>query len=588
MRSHGQSPNQKGTRKRLNEKATRKKHKRPPTKEEIRKARKSGQDILREGDAETARILRDVILARAREARDDVFKFFEFVLKEEHSRKPIKLAPHQKVGIAFMLEHQRSCNVWPIGHSKTFIMAGLTLWLLGHDVTARGAVVSATQEQAQKVVGMVRDYIENSAELRLVFPHLRKSQRKGDSWTQTELTIDRPPGIRDPSVKAVGIDGAIAGARLNWIIIDDILSRENTATKEQRDKVHEWVDSSVLSRLDPRGARVCVMNTAWHPDDLVHRMKKAGWAFMRMDVEGGIYVQDDVERLEMGMPPWDHPLINPKPGGGPNDCLIGGYEWMLPSEVTLWPYRMDRAAVERARRSFLPHRFNQLFMGICRDDLSARCKQEWIDRCKEKARDMGVLKCLPGRPKGREDWPCFTGVDLAIKKGEGNDFTAFFTFIVHPSGLRQILDIDIGQYDGPTTVRKVIEKCKAYDSVAIVENNAAQDYIYQFVLEKDAGVPVKTFTTSANAKANPVAGVESLFVEIHNAAWLIPNDDYGRCTKPVQDFIDACLNYTPEDHTADILMAAFFARWQARDWGVLTPDNPDNDVNAIIASVSMR
>jgi hypothetical protein len=437
-------------------------------------------------------------------------------------------------------------------------------------------------------VGMVRDYIESSPELRLVFPHLVKSDRKGDSWTQTELTVKRPPGIRDPSIKAVGIDGAIAGARLNWIIIDDILDRENTATKEQRDKVHEWVDSSVLSRLDPRGARVCVMNTAWHPDDLVHRMQKAGWAFMRMDVEGGIYVQDDVERIEMGLPPWDHELLSPRSGGSPNECVLNAYHHLLPSERTLWPQRMDRAAVEKARRAFLPHRFNQLFMGICRDDMTARCKLEWIERCKERARDMGVYKCLKKNP--HPDWPTFTGVDLAIKKGEGNDFTAFFTFVVHPNGLRQILDIEIGQIDGPTTVRKCIQKAQDYGSVIVVENNAAQDYIYQFVLEQNAAIPIKTHTTSQHTKANPLAGVESLFVEIHNAAWLIPNDEYGRCMKPVQDFIDACLNYSPEDHTADVLMAAFFGRWQARDWGILSGGETADmgAANDIVASLMMR
>lgn len=569
----------------------------------VTSVRKTGADLLRDDDLEKVIVLRNVLLARAREAREDVFKFFEFVLKEEHTRKPIKLAPHQRLGIAFMLDHPRSCNVWPIGHSKTFIMAGLTLWMLGNDPTARGAVVSATQEQAAKVVSMVRDYIESSPELRLVFPHLTKSTRKGDSWTQTELTVARPPGIRDPSIKAVGIDGAIAGARLNWIIIDDILTRENTNTKEQRDKVHEWVDSTVLSRLDPRGARVCVVNTAWHPNDIVHRMQKAGWAFMRMDVEGGIYIQDDVERIEMGLPPWDHDLLMPVPGGAANDCQLNAYHHLPPSERTLWPARMPKkcpagcntassmaCCVERARRSFLPHRYNQLFMGLCRDDMSARCKLEWIERCKERARDHGVFKCLKSKPGN--DYPTFTGVDLAIKKGEGNDFTAFFTFMVHPSGLRQILDIEIGQFDGPTTVRKCIEKARAYDSVVIVENNAAQDYIYQFVLEQNASVPIKTHTTSEHSKANPLAGVESLFVEMHNTAWLIPNDEYGRCMKPVQDFIDACLNYSPEDHTADVLMAAFFARWQARDWGVLsggeTQDIAANVAGDLAASIMVR
>ena len=53
--------------------------------------------------------------------------------------------------------------------------------------------------QAMKPLGMVKDYIESSPHLRLVFPHLRRSPRRADPWMMTEFTVDRPMGIRDPS-----------------------------------------------------------------------------------------------------------------------------------------------------------------------------------------------------------------------------------------------------------------------------------------------------------------------------------------------------------------------------------------------------
>jgi len=52
--------------------------------------------------------------------------------------------------------------------------------------------------------------------------------------------------IRDPSLVAVGADGALPGSRLAWIVVDDILDRENTSTPQAREKVHEFFDSTVF------------------------------------------------------------------------------------------------------------------------------------------------------------------------------------------------------------------------------------------------------------------------------------------------------------------------------------------------------
>lgn len=522
---------------------------------------KSGQDVLQGNDPAIAAQLRDVILMHAYRARSDINAFVNFVMREETTRKPIVIAPHHKVLLNFILSHDRSVNVLPVGTGKTFTMASLTLFLMGQNPTLRGAVVSATQGQASKVVGMVRDYIESSEELKLVFPHLRKSERGGDTWTQTEITVDRPAGIRDASLLAVGVDGAIAGARLNWIIVDDILDRENTNTKEQRDKVYEWFDSSVLSRLDPKGARLVVTNTAWHPDDLVHRLEALGWATLRMDVLGGITVRDDVDRLrEEGSKfvPWDSDELRPAdkriayvPSEASN-CRLAAHDPDPTNSVPLWPYRYDHSQIAKLKRNHLPYRFNQLYMGVCRDDDSSMCKQEFIDLCKRLARERRVYS-MSSTQMGQNPLT-FTGVDLAVSPGEEHDDTAFFTFEVLPDGIRQILDVEIGQWDGPTIIKKLKQKQRQFNSVVRIENNAAQDYLRQFALEKDKGFPIKAHTTG-RVKAHPEYGVPGLFIELANGAWLIPNDRNGICHPFVQKWIDACLYYSPSKHTDDVLMA---------------------------------
>src|SRR5216684_8195207 len=198
-------------------------------------------------------------LLKAAEARKNIVAFFEYVMRDFTKQKPIKLAPHQHVGLEFILAHDNCVLIWPAGFSKTLCVAGLILFDMGHDHTTRGAIVSASQTQAEKIISIVRDYIERSAELRLVFPDLCRSRVTTAQWTQTAITIDRPSGIKDPTLAAYGIDSAaVIGSRLNRVYIDDILNAENTNTKEQRDKVTNWVESSIRSRLDPKGSRMMI------------------------------------------------------------------------------------------------------------------------------------------------------------------------------------------------------------------------------------------------------------------------------------------------------------------------------------------
>lgn len=521
-------------------------------------------------ETEQNRRLAALLMARAARARLDIGAFFELVIKEEHSRRAIKVAPHQRILFEFAQAHPLSVIMLPVGHTKTYSVATLGLYGIGKDPTSRGAFVSATQAQAAKPLGMLRDYIDGSAELRLVFPSLVPSRREGDPWTQTAITVDRPAGIRDASFVAAGMDsGAIPGSRLKWINVDDFLNRANTATKEQRDKHYEWFDTSVLSRLDPKGGFCCVTNTAWHPNDLLHRLRDEGWPTLRMEIGGAIEISNT------DWDPKDPEALRPEAPGSAL-CRLAAHDPDPTNEVPLFPARITVEIIADLQRRHLPISFNQLYRNIPRDDGTSKCKKEYIDSCLWAARNKvnpGHLQFVSMYEGSNQT---FTGVDLAVSPGEEHDDVAFFTFEVLPSGHRKILEIEVGQWPGPEIVDKILDKGKRYKSVVRVENNGAQDFIRQFALNKDVSVPIKAHCTGRN-KAHPEYGVESLFVELMNGAWLFPNSgrstDWGPgCTvhPAMKRAIEACLYYSPSRHTDDVLMAWYFAREQAREFGVLS------------------
>lgn len=553
-------------------------------------------------DAEQVAAIQSMLMQKAAAARESPADFLEFVMREQVSRRPLKCAPHQRVGLDFVMAHPRSVQMWPAGSSKTYTTVALTLFLLGRDPTTRGAIFSSIQAQAKKTVSVVTDYIGaspdlGSRELRLVFPQLRRSGRRGDPWRDDAIVVDRPAGIPDPSLVAVGIDGGALGSRLNWIVVDDILSRENTATADQRKKVLEFFYSTILTRLDPVGGRVIVNNTAWHPDDLVHYLsdpKRGKWPSLKMTITGDIEVGDDPRKAARGEF-WDHPLLRPKFEDGPDmTCRLARpgipdpnndvplfperfffLEWELPDGSKLPPANDYETAIERARVDIenkhhefaVAGEFNRAFMNQARDDASAQCKAEWIEFCKKAGRDakhFGMVERYEGTNA------TFTGVDLAVSPGEESDDCAFFTFEVMNDRRRKILDIEVGKFDGPTIIRKLISIHERYNSILRVENNSSQDFIRQFALDLDKSLPIKPHCTG-RTKAHPEHGVPGIFAELSNAAWLIPNDANGNVHPHVQRWINGCLYYVPAKHTDDILMASYFAREQAKKWGLLAP-----------------
>lgn len=491
-------------------------------------------------------------------ASKDPKAFFEFVVKHETTGADLKCEPHQRVIFDFVMAHRHCVVRLPVGTSKTFSMGALTLYLLGQDLTGRGAVVSSTQGQAMKPLAMVRDTIESSQRLRMVFPKLRKSLRKTDEWTQSEITVDRPPGIRDASLVAVGIDGAIAGARLSWIIVDDILDRENTSSPAGLKKVHDWFDSSVLSRIDPGIGRIVVTNTPWDPEDLTYRLEAAGWPTLTMDVTGNITLKN--------CPEWDSDDIVPSARPGEVYRLAAHGEprnergEVCEETVPLWAARYGWAEIEGLKGDHLLHRFNQLYMCICRSDETAKCKIEWVETCKANGRGLGLCASYTGSGL------TITGVDLAVGKGAQYDNTALFTFEQLEDGHRRILDAEFGQWDAPTIVDKVISKHQRFRSLVMVENNAAQDYLRQFVLKKNASVPIKAHTTG-RGKSHPEYGIEGIFLEMRNGAWIIPCGPTGKLHPAVEKWVAECLYYNPDGHPGDVLMASWLAVELARQLG---------------------
>jgi len=455
--------------------------------------------------------------------------------------RPVKCITVDSKDHTYLMGH-----AYTVTHNSQQMAVGRILFELGRNPELRVAIVSNTFLQAKKAVDAIAKYIEEDEHLHTVFPHLVP----GSPWIAGAITVKRKITKRDPSVRAVGVHGSILGARLDLVILDDILDYENTQSPRSRQDVWDWYHSTIAGRLTA-GGRVIAIGTAWHPDDILHRFAaQPRWYCMRYPVE-------DAD----GNPMWEEQ----------------------------WP--RDRIALKREELG--PLEFARQMLCQARDDAEARFQRPWIDQClaegagcqpassavdffrkhptlsppgwftaehPELADALDVLRRMDLNVGGQ----FFTGVDLGVQKHSNADETVLFTIFVHAmTNKRQVVEVLAGKWTGPEIVRNIISVNKRFNSIVLVENNAAQHFILQFALDEGGVIPVLPYTTGRN-KTNPLLGIEALAAEFANAGWMIPSKGGKPLCENMGKWIQEMLFYDPGGHTGDRLMASWFARELAR------------------------
>jgi predicted phage terminase large subunit-like protein len=85
--------------------------------------------------------------------------------------------------------------------------------------------------------------------------------------------------------RAAGVGGVITGLRADLAVIDDpIKSREDADSETRRNRVWEWFQDDLTTRLRP-GAGIVLVQTRWHEDDLAGRLleREAGrWRILKL------------------------------------------------------------------------------------------------------------------------------------------------------------------------------------------------------------------------------------------------------------------------------------------------------------------
>lgn len=475
-------------------------------------------------------------------ARSDPNAFVEFCFSDE-AGGGLKQADHHREWQAIFTDQTHVALLGAAELGKTQQVAFRVVWELGHNANLRCFVVSASQEAAVKIVGVIKRAIEENPRVREVFPDLLP----GSVWNSSTLLVRRKGGgsVKDYSVQAYGYGSRFLGIRADLMIVDDINDDENSLTPESRERIISWFDQRVQTRITQFG-RVWVIGNAWHPDDLIHTLaRRGGFYFKRFAVLVEQPANDNAKRGKI---------------------------------VPLWPAQFPLSRIAAIRSRMPPLAFARAYMCLPISDETQRFDEEWFDRAKERgaawqhAPSGKVLANL--EDKG---WQLFCGVDLSTGK-KGRDTSVLFVLGYHPRS-RDLLVLDVRQ--GRWKAPELLEQMRAIHThyrapLFMVESNGFQQYLVDS--EELAQMRVVGVNTGVE-KWDPTVGIEGLAFAFNGGRWIIPSTLTDKGERRADALVERCLAdllaFTPGEHTSDLVMAMWIsvkgARMCSRDYAAHLP-----------------
>lgn len=198
-----------------------------------------------------------------------------FILGYDHT-------PHMVGVYEEMVKYQKRLVRIPRDHSKSWWALGETV----HDVcfsTVPGSgyedprilLVQETASIAAKSVLAVRNVIEKGGPngvINLLFGDLA---REASAWKENLLWLGSGDMSKDPTLEAIGVNGAVTGGHPKRVRFDDAVTKKNARTAHMRRLHRDWFFETLDPMFSP-GTEVTSYHTPYYVDDMNATMYKSG------------------------------------------------------------------------------------------------------------------------------------------------------------------------------------------------------------------------------------------------------------------------------------------------------------------------
>ena len=183
---------------------------------------------------------------------------------------------HDDVMDWLMLDEPNQLLLLPRAHQKSHLMALWTTWWITKHPEVAVIYISATSTLAEAQLYAIKAMLDSPIYKRFWPDMTNPDEGRRERWNVSEIMVDHPKrkaeGIRDATIKTVGLTATSTGLHADVIVYDDVVVPENAYTEENRRKV-----AGVLSQfasIRNAGGITKAAGTRYHPKDQYSTFKK--------------------------------------------------------------------------------------------------------------------------------------------------------------------------------------------------------------------------------------------------------------------------------------------------------------------------
>ncbi len=167
--------------------------------------------------------------------------------------------------------------VGPGSGKSALISIAYPAWRLGLDPTTTIIGIASAEDLIVNFVSSTMDIVEHSPVYRELFPDSKPDKNKGWSPSGGMFLTKRELGNPDANYQAFGVNSKqLTGKHARELILDDVLSPDNTGSQQQLEDMFSWYFQQVAGRADPRGGRFIIVGRRWAPTDMYERLEETG------------------------------------------------------------------------------------------------------------------------------------------------------------------------------------------------------------------------------------------------------------------------------------------------------------------------
>ena len=434
----------------------------------------------------------------------------------------------------------------PQNGKSEVISRRLPALILGQNPDARLITSSYSADLASRMNRDAQRIIDTPGYHRL-FPDTTLAggigSKSGRKWLRTNDLFEIVD--RQGYYRSAGVGGGITGMSFDIGLIDDpIKNQEEALSKTYRDKVWDWYTSTFYTR-QAKDARILIVLTRWHVDDLAGRLLKLA----KEDPTADQWEVLSYPAIKEGPPTEDDPREDGEP---------------------LWPERYPLDFLRKTRATLGSYQFSALYQQRPIPEEGGLFKTSWFRQYRQR-QGAWIFEDGSTVPWG-VTWR-FTVIDPSVGKNALSDPTAIGTFCVVPGDPLRVLVLDmiserIRLEDLPKRLKGVTERWGS--DFVIMEANGFQIQVAR-ECRRSLSCGVKEVSPEGKSKlvrALPaIARAESgeIYLPAVEEPWMSP-------------FLDELGNWSGQDGDRDdqVDVLAYAIR-QVERFGVAAPEALQND-----------